>query len=585
MKKQNQNKQEKQPRLPLRVGLQIFKGIKLPWKLMLISAGFTVASALINLRVAEFSGNAVDAAGNIPVGDMILYIISSLITVVMVAGMVLTQSMAAEKVILALRAKLWKKIIYTRQSVYERDDGQTMVSRITSDCEFAGKFFTTVMSLITLVITTSVYVVGMYAISPALSGYALVFIPVTVVLGWIFSVLSYIVNYRVQGALSNATAHLVERTKDLNLVKTCNAQEKEIAKGKQIFAQQYKAQMKAGYVSAVSSVVSSMLEMLAIAIPFLLGAGFVAEGAITIGALITFNGLFKNVSTSFNSVVTYVGTFSAANGAIARVRRFLDEAEEAPDEGKVLGADQAEDLVFDRVCFAYRDRDVIRDFSCRIPKKKITAVVGANGSGKTTVFKLLSRLYEPNSGEITFGEENAQAYSLNSWREQICLIAQGAPMMAGTIRENICFGRKDVVTEEELLEVAKLSHVYDFVKDLPQGFDTPVAAGGDNFSGGQKQCIAIARAMMSKAQYLLLDESTSNLDARRERDVMDALTELMKNRTTVIIAHSVAAIRNADYVLVFKDGQLDGEGTPEEILKQTDNYLHTVMSRNAALAQ
>ena len=127
--------------------------------------------------------------------------------------------------------------------------------------------------------------------------------------------------------------------------------------------------------------------------------------------------------------------------------------------------------------------------------------------------------------------------------------------------------------------MAKLSHVYDFVKDLPDGFDTIVAAGGGNFSGGQKQCIAIARAMMSKADYLLLDEATSNLDVKREKDVMDAMNALMEGRTTVIIAHSLATIRNADHVIVIHNGELEMEGSPAKILEQTDNYLAKMMGR------
>ncbi len=413
----------------------------------------------------------------------------------------------------------------------------------------------------------------------------MIFIPVSALLSWIFSILSYLVNFKFQGALACTTAHLVERTKDLNLVKTCNAQEIEIEKGKQFFKEQYDAQMKLGYATMLSSVIGSLLEIVGIAIPFLVGAAFVASGEMTIGALITFNGLFTNVRSSFNNMVGFVGNFSAANGAIARIRSFFDEEEEHPDAGTVLCAGEAKDIVFEQVVFAYREQDVIKNISCRIPKNKVTAVIGTNGSGKSTMFKLMARLYDPKSGTIRFGEEDSRSYSLHSWREQICLISQGAPMMAGTIRENMCFGRKDTVSDEELLEAAKLSHVWDFVKELPKGFDSEVAAGGSNFSGGQRQCVAIARAMLSKGQYLLLDESTSNLDVQREIDVVDALHMLMKNRTTIIIAHSIASIRKADYVLVLNNGKLESAGSPSQILELTDNYLKTITSRGAVRAE
>ena len=266
---------------------------------------------------------------------------------------------------------------------------------------------------------------------------------------------------------------------------------------------------------------------------------------------------------------------------MVRIVRFFEEEEEQFGDGIIINEEVQEDIIFDRVEFGYADEKVLRSFSACIPRGKVTAIVGKNGSGKSTMFKLLTRLYEPEDGTIRFGENDIAAYTLHSWRKKICLVAQGSPIMAGTIRDNICYGRDDEVSEEELLRVAKLARVYDFVKDLPDGFDAEVTAGGGNLSGGQKQCIAIARAMLTGADYLLLDESTSNLDVKREKDVMDALLELMKDRTTVIIGHTLSAIRNADYVIVLNNGEIEAEGTPAEILKQTDNYLEKMMNRKS----
>ena len=149
----------------------------------------------------------------------------------------------------------------------------------------------------------------------------------------------------------------------------------------------------------------------------------------------------------------------------------------------------------------------------------------------------------------------------------------------GLIRENICYGCQRPVSEEELIKVARKARVYDFVSKLPEGFDTLVSPGGANFSGGQRQCIAIARAMMCAPDYLLLDEATSNLDAHSERAVMEALEELMRGRTTVIIAHSLATIRRADHVIVLREGQVEASGSPRQILEASGNYLSKVMNR------
>lgn len=567
-------------KVSLRECLGIFQNVPLPWPMMIVGFLFSVLAAYAALKVANFSGAVVDANGDLPVSQMVSYVVTNLIVVGCTVGQIVTAQWAATKINYLLRQKLWHKVIVTKQSSYDLDGGESMVSRITSDCEFACKFYGTVVSLGALVVNASMYLIGMYQLNVQMANYVLLFIPASVLLGAGYTVLRFLVGRMVQGKMAESTAYLVERTKDLPLIKTCNAQKKEIAEAEVHFQGQYDAQLRLGLVTAVSTTIDSVLQMLSIAIPFLVGAKFVQDGVLTIGAVVTFNGLFSSVRGVFNNLVVYAGDIKEANGALARISNFFKVEEERPDEGSALPAGAQEDLVLQSVDFGYTpDRQILKDLSCRIPKNKVTAIVGTNGSGKSTLFKLLTRLYEPQDGAILFGSENCAQYSLHAWRRRICLIAQGSPMMAGTIRENMCYGRQDTVSDGELMEVAKLSHVWDFVQDLPDGFDTQVAAGGGNFSGGQKQCIAIARAMLSKSDYLLLDEATSNLDVKREKDVMEAMENLMKGRTTVIIAHSLSTIRNADNVIVINNGELEMQGSPAYILDQTGNYLAKMMKR------
>lgn len=578
MKKQKKVTQRAE-KVSLRECLKIFDGIRLPWTQMILGLVLALLGSYAVLQVSDFSGNAVDASGVIPVEKMVIYILTSIAVVLCNTGRFMFAGIAGEKINYALRQKLWNKILVTKQTNYDVDGGESLVSRVTTDCDYASKFYSTVVNIVSMVISTVMYLAALYQINVQMANYVLLFIPASILLGAGYTVLRFLVAYKVQSKLAASTAYLAERTKDLALIKTNNAQKKEIAEGRKYFKEQYDAQLRFGLVTAVYNVIDSMMQMLAIAVPFLVGAYFVDAGILTIGAVVTFNGLFGNVKGVFNSLITYAGDFKEANGALARITRFFSAEEEKLEEGLEIAADAQEDVVFENVTFGYTEQNVVKQFSCAIPKNKITAIVGTNGSGKSTLFKLMTRLYEPDSGVIRFGETDCSTYSLHSWRRKVCLIAQGSPMMSGTIRENICYGRQDSVSEEELLKVAKLSHVYDFIKDLPDGFDTAVAAGGSNFSGGQKQCIAIARAMMSNADYLLLDEATSNLDVKREKDVMDAMNALMEGRTTVIIAHSLATIRNADHVIVIHNGELEMEGSPAKILDQTDNYLAKMMRR------
>lgn len=574
------NKNDVIEKVSLRQCLKIFKGMKLPWFLMALTLALSLIGSFLTLNMAEFSGEVVDASGNVPVTEMVIYISSALVVTLFAGLAQLFMTYAGEKINLKLRKKLWRKIIVTKQSVYDADGGESLVSRVSQDCDYAIKFFTTSISIIGLIATTSIYVIRLFNINVKMASYILIFIPASILIGLFYTFLRFVVAQRYQGKMAKITAYLVERTKDLPLIKTCNCQEKELEEGDSRFKELYKYHLRTGYVQAIASAIDTILNILGIAIPFLVGAAFVQSGTITIGALIIFNSLFGNIRTSFNNLIVYAGDFKEANGALARVTKVFDLEEEDAEAGAALAGEINEDITFEKVSFGYTDENmVVRNINCRIPKNKITAVVGNNGSGKSTLFKMMARLYDPKSGSLKFGDKNSSDYSLHSWRKKVCLIAQGSPMMAGTIRDNICYGQDEPVSDEKLLEVAKLSHVYDFVKDLPDGFDTVVSAGGGNFSGGQKQCIAIARAMLSKADYLLLDEATSNLDVKREKDVMDAMNALMKNRTTVIIAHSLATIRNADHVIVLNNGNLEMEGAPSYILQKTDNYLSKLMSR------
>lgn len=200
-----------------------------------------------------------------------------------------------------------------------------------------------------------------------------------------------------------------------------------------------------------------------------------------------------------------------------------------------------------------------------------TAIIGGNGAGKSTLFKLLTRLYEPKSGAIRFGGDNIADFALTGWRDRFAYVFQKDPLIGGTVRENITYGLDREVSEEELIAAAKKANCYDCIMAKPGGFDEDVGLGGSNFSGGQAQCIYIARAMLRDADYLLLDEATSNLDVVSEAAVTEAMDHLMEGRTTIMIAHNFAATRNADYIIVMKDGTVEAAGTPEE-LQETNEY-------------
>ena len=235
-----------------------------------------------------------------------------------------------------------------------------------------------------------------------------------------------------------------------------------------------------------------------------------------------------------------VGSVSGTFGTMKKIAQIMDTDSE-PDGGEPV-PEVCADIEFDNVSFTYAGgQDVIKNLSVKIPMGKVTAVIGGNGAGKSTLFKLLLRLYEPKSGEIRF---------LTDWRDRFAVVSQRNPLIGSTVRENIAYGLDREVSDEELAETARRA----------------------NFSGGQGQCISIARAMLRNADYLLLDEATSNLDVVSEAEVTGAMDELMRDKTTIMIAHNYAATRNADYIIVMKDGVVEAAGTPDELLKTNEYY-------------
>ena len=558
--------------------IQVHQGIKIPWILLIIAFLFTLGSTYAGMHISFFTGDMVDARGNVPTEALVTYALSYLGIGIFSGLSSLFKDYASQKINLGIRTKLWRKIMYVRQSNYDVDGGETLVSRVTTDCDFASMLVVTIVSTLGVAVSIGIYLTRMYRINGKLATATLILIPISILVGWGYARLRFLIAQKTQAMLARTTTYLVERTKSLTLIKTANAQKEETENGNDCFEAQYRMQLKNGLMSGFYNCLQTAYSILSIVIPFVIGAKLVSDGVIKVGMVIAFYTIAGIVATLATNVIYNVGVIRQANGALARVIKTLKLSDEQAETGRTMD-EPDQDLTFVNVDFAYDEKLVLNQISCVIPKNKVTAIVGSNGSGKSTLFKLLDRLYDPNAGEIRFGNTDAKEYDLHAWRKAFCLVAQGSPLMEGTVRENICYGCERPISNDELIKVAKQARIYDFVSNLPDGFDSRVAPGGTNFSGGQRQLIAIARAIMNNPDYLLLDEATSNLDATSERLVMEALGELMRGRTTVIIAHSLSAIRNADHVIILKNGRIDGSGSPAEILNASDNYLSTVMGR------
>ena len=550
----------------------VLKGVQMPWVLIFLSFLFSASTMSAELQSATLTASVIDTSQKaINASVLFNYIaITAAAAVLSIASNYFTRRME-ETINLRVRCKLWEKIMHLPSKFYDQDNGNELVSRITSDASAPSSLFSMAVSFVVCVVTSVQAFIRLYSYNTMLANYSLLIIPLTLIICIVYGKLMYKLGVYSTVTVASSLGYLAERVRNFRLIKSAAAERLESQKANATFKRMYIADFLNWLMVAGYQLVSSMFSIMFIFIVFVVGGQFVSTGELTIGDLTAFYMITGIVGLQLMQFFMNVGSVSGIFGNMKKINS-ISEAEPEKEGGETVPA-RCSDITLENVGFAYSpERPVLKDVSVTIPKGKVTAIIGGNGAGKSTVFKLLVRLYEPSQGRILFGGDDIAAYDVIQWRDRFAYVFQRDPLIGGTVRENILYGLDREVSEEELIATAKKANCYDFIMEKPLGFDEDVGLGGSNFSGGQAQCIAIARAMLRNADFLLLDEATSNLDVTSEAMVTKALDTLMEGRTTIMIAHSYAATRNADNIIVMKDGQLEACGTPAEMEKTNAYY-------------
>ncbi len=551
--------------------IRIFQGVKMPWLLLLVAWLISFMTVFLNIQAITVSASIVNAAASAIEADLLIeYILNLLGFGVMSVANAYLSNLAYEKINLGVRVKLWNKIMRLPSRYYDTDNGNELISRVTSDAGNAYCYFLLAISTTTSVYSAIMVFRRLFAFQPTLAAWTLLIIPCVIGVGGLYGFMGYHVGLRSNISMAATTGYLAERVRNFRMIKAFGTQRAEAKKAGELFRKQYGADVLSEMQIAVIQLGIQIINCLCIVIAFAAGGRMVAAGTLDLGRLVAFYSLAGLVAINMMQLYMDFGAFTQVNGAMKKVAEVISAEEEAPEGAPVPEKD--EDIHVDHVDFSYGEVPVLRDVSFTIPAGKVTAIIGTNGAGKSTVFKLLERMYEPSAGAVRFGDTDIRSFELKDWRDHFAIVAQNSPLLSGSVRENISYGVDRQISEEELIAVAKQADVYDFVMATPGGFDAEAGPGGTGFSGGQRQCIAIARALMKDPRCLLLDEATSNLDVTCECRVTRAFETLMKGRTTVMIAHSSAAARMADHIVVMKDGRVEAEGTPEELMETNEYY-------------
>ena len=481
-----------------------------------------------------------------------------------------------------IRKDISKKINSLPMGYFEqRTVGETL-SRVTNDVDTLGQSlnqsFTQIIANTTMVLGV---LVMMFTISPLMTLIAIVLLPISGILLGILTKASQKYFSGQQKSLSDVNGQVEESYAGQNIIAAFNHKDKSIkefnAKNGELYATSWKANFFSGLMFPVINFVGNLGY---VGIVFS-GGLLVAKGTIGVGDIQAFIQYIRNFTQPIGQIAQSMTEIQKMAAAGERVFEFLDAKDEEVVETTEVIENKEGNVIFDHVRFGYvEDQIIIKNFTSDVKKGEMVAIVGPTGAGKTTMVKLLMRFYELNGGSISIDGKDISKLSKEELRSYFTMVLQDTWLFKGTIMENLRYGRLDA-TDEEVIEAAKAAHIHHFIKTLPGGYDMELNEDASNISQGQKQLLTIARAILADKPILILDEATSSVDTRTEVLIQKAMNKLMEGRTTFVIAHRLSTIRNADKILVLKDGDIIEQGNHDELLEQKGFYSELYQSQFA----
>ena len=507
-----------------------------------------------------------------------LYVLSSMF--MFVEGWLMSN--ISQRLTYDIRKDISKKINTLPMGYFEqRTVGETL-SRVTNDVDTLGQ---SLNQSFTQIIANSATVLGvlvmMFTISPLMTLIAIALIPISGVLLGLLTKMSQKYFTGQQKALADVNGQVEESYAGQNIIVAFNHKDKSIKEFNTKNSDLYTSSWKANFLSGLMFPVINFVGNLGYVGIVFSGGLLVAKGTIGVGDIQAFIQYIRNFTHPIGQIAQSMTEIQKMAAAGARVFEFLDAEDEVPVENSETIVVKEGNVVFDHVKFGYvEDQIIIKNFTSDVKKGEMIAIVGPTGAGKTTMVKLLMRFYDINGGKISIDGRDITSLSREELRSYFTMVLQDTWLFRGTIMENIRYGRLDA-TDEEVIEAAKAAHIHHFIKTLPGGYDMELNEEASNISQGQKQLLTIARAILANKPILILDEATSSVDTRTEVLIQKAMNKLMEGRTTFVIAHRLSTIRNADKILVLKDGDIIEQGNHNELLAQKGFYSELYQSQFA----
>lgn len=556
---------------------------------VIMSVVFAALSALCTLLIPVFSGKAIDfmVGGNVNFSGVLLFIlkigIAALIGAVSQQLLAICNNRITYSVSRDLRNEMAKKIHRLPLSFLDSHPTGDLVGRMTADVDtFSDGLLMGFTQLFSGIITILGILIIMFYYNVSITLIVVILTPLSLFTASFIAGKTHRYFTDQAAVRGEETALINEIIDSERVINAYNRSDSTVERFDKVNERLKSAAFKATFFSSLTNPSTRLVNNIVYAAVSLVAALFGAGYGLSIGKISVFLSYASQYAKPFNEISGVVTELQNAMASIRRVFALLDEKEEIPDSEDAYVLSDASTVSLDSVYFSYvPDKPLIENVSLDVKKGERIAIVGPTGCGKTTLINLLMRFYDVGKGSIRVDGKDIKTCTRKSLRQSFGMVLQDTWLKAGTVRDNIAYGKPDA-TDEEITAAAKNAHAHSFIRRLPDGYNTHIAENGDNLSAGQKQLLCIARIMLCLPPMLILDEATSSIDTRTEIKIQSAFSELMKGRTSFIVAHRLSTIREANLILVMKDGNIIEQGTHSELLKKEGFYANLYNSQFAS---
>lgn len=562
--------EKKQGKVGLKPFISLILSLEIPKAALIFGLVASLVTTLVGLVVPLLTRNLVDGFSveslSVPliIGIAVAFILQAIINGISIYLL----SKVGQRIVAGLRDKMWIRLIRLRVGYYDQHSSGETVSRVVNDTGIVRNLITDHFpNFVTGIVSIIGAVTILLILDWKMTLIMLLAVPVTVAVMIPLGQRMAKISRSLQDETAEFTGHVQQTISEIRLMKSSTAEMAEEQKGLGGIQRLFKIGMKEAKIYALIAPLMYVVMMAVIVTIIGYGGIRVAEGTMSTGSLVAFLLYLFQIIMPITTFAMFFTELQKAKGATERIIEILDLPLEESQQGKVMDI-AGKALKVSGISFSYETGEpVLHDVSFEAQPGEMIAFAGPSGGGKTTVFGLLERFYEPQEGEILIGDVPIKELSMNSWRDQIGYVSQESAMMGGTIRANLTYGlpESEKIADEQLWKVARMAYAEDFIKEFPDGLDTEVGERGVKLSGGQRQRIAIARAFLRDPKILMMDEATASLDSQSEGIVQQALSRLMEGRTTFVIAHRLSTIVDADKIVFIERGRVTGLGTHREL--------------------